>query len=207
MSKKEFATAVLDPEHETYVVHVASLSSTLLIAFFDVHPSREPQISGLIAKETLTEVPAKYSDFADFFSPDLAIELLEYTKINTHAIDQEKSKQLPYGPIYSLALVELETPKTYIKTNLANGFICPSKSPAGALILFDKKSDGSLCLCVNYWGLNNISIKNWYPLPLVGEFLDCLGHAKQFIQLDLTSAYHRIRIKKVDKWKIAFQTW
>ena len=102
--------------------------------------------------------------------------------------------------------MELETLKTYIKTNLANGFICPSKSSANTPILFDKKPNGSLQLCVNYRGLNNITIKNRYPLPLIGESFDCLGHAKQFIQLDMTSAYHWIRIKEGDKWKTAFQT-
>ena len=86
--------------------------------------------------------------------------------------------------------MELKTLKAYIEINLANGFIRPSKSPAGAPILFDQKSDGSLRLCVDYQGLNNLTIKNRYPLPLIGELLDRLGRAKQFTQLDLTSAYH-----------------
>ena len=80
--------------------------------------------------------------------------------MNEHAIELEEDKQLPFGPIYSLGPVELETLKTYIETNLANGFIRPSKSPAGALILFNQKPDGSFRLCVDYWGLNNITIKN-----------------------------------------------
>ncbi len=58
---------------------------------------------------------------------------------------------------------------------------------------------------MDYQGLNNLIIKNWYPLPLIGEALDCLGRAKRFIQLDLTSAYHRMRIRKGDKWKMAFR--
>ena len=178
VGKKEFAAAALDPEYETYVVHVASLSSAPLVASLDVYPSRRPQISGLIAKEAPTKVPAKYSDFADVFSPDLVIELPEHTEINTHAIDLEEGKQPLYGPIYSLGPVELETLKTYIKTNLANGFIRPSKSPTGAPILFDKKPNGSLCLCVNYRGLNNLTIKNRYPFLLIGESLDRLGRAK-----------------------------
>ena len=137
-------------------------------------------MSGLIAKEAPTKDPTKYSEFADIFFPDLATEFFEYTEVNTHAIDLEEGKQPLYGPIYSLGPVELETLKTYIETNLANGFIRPSKSPAGAPILFDKKPDGSLRLCVDYRGLNNITIKNQYPLPLVGESLDRLGRAKQF---------------------------
>ena len=125
--------------------------------------------------------------------------LLEHTELNEHAIDLENGKQPPYGPIYSLGLVELETLKTYIGTHLKTRFIRPFKSPAGASILFDKKPDGSLCLCVNYRGLNNFTIKNRYPLLLIGESLDRLSWAKRFIQLDLTSAYHQMRIKKGDE--------
>ena len=103
--------------------------------------------------------------------------------------------------------MELETLKAYIETNLANEFIRPSKSPAGAPILFDQKSDGSLRLYVDYQGLNNLTIKNRYPLPLIGELLDRLERAKQFTQLDLTSAYYQMRIRKGDEWKTAFRTW
>ena len=179
MGKKEFAAAALDPEHETYVVHVASLSSTPL-ASLDVYPSRRLQISGLIVKEAPTKVPAEYLDFADVFSPDLASELPKHIGINNHAIELVDSQQPPYGPIYSLGPVELKTLKAYIETNLANGFIRPSKSLAGAPILFDRKSDGSLRLCVDYRGLNNLTIKNRYPLPLIGESLDKLGRTKRF---------------------------
>ena len=153
VGKKEFAAAALDPESETFVVHVASLSSDASPSSspLDVHPSRRPQISGLIAEEAPTKVPAEYSDFADVFSPDLASKLPKHTGINDHAIELVDNCQQPlYGPIYSVGPVELETLKVYIETNLANGFIRPSKSPAGAPILFDWKSDGSLRLCVDY---------------------------------------------------------
>ena len=101
---KEFAAAALDPEHETYVVLVGSVSSVASpnSSPLDVHPTRRPQIAGLIAEEAPTKVPIEYADFA--FSPDLASELPEHTGINDHAIK----------------LVD------------ANGFIRPSKSPAGA---------------------------------------------------------------------------
>ncbi len=102
--------------------------------------------------------------------------------------------------------MELETLKTYIETHLKPGFIRPSKSPVGASILFDKKPDSSLRLCVDYQGLNNLSIKNRYPLPLIDEALDYLGRAKRFTQLDLTSAYHPMSIREDDKWKTAFRT-
>ena len=161
----------------------------------------------MIIEEAPTKVSAKYSDFADVFSADLASELPKHTGINDHAIELVKGcQQPPYGPIYSLGPVELEVLKAYIETNLANEFIRPSKSPAKAPILFDWKSDSSLRLCVNYQGLNNFTIKNQYPLPLIRELLDRLERAKQFTQLDLTNAYHRMRICKGNEWKTAFKT-
>ena len=192
MSKKEFAAAALDLESETFVVHVASLSFDTSPNFspLDVHPFRRPQIFGLIAERAPTKVPAEYSDFADVFFPDLASELPKYTGINDHAIEPVEGQQPSYGPIYSLELVELETLKAYIETNLANRFIRPSKSPARAPILFDQRSDGSFRLCVDYRDFNNLTIKNWYLLPLIGELLDRLERAKQFTQLNLTSAYY-----------------
>ena len=199
IDKKEFAKAALDENSETFVVHVASLNMTP-----GIYPDRAAQIASLLAKEV--RIPDKYSDFANVFSEAKALVLPERTKLNEHAINLEDGKQPPYGPIYSLGPVKLETLKTYIETHLKTGFIQPSKSPAGAPILFDKKPDGSLRLCVDYRGLNNLTIKNQYPLPLIGESLDRLSRAKRFTQLDLTSVYHRMRIKEGDKGKTAFRT-
>ena len=164
------------------------------------------QVGALLFNEASTEVPAEYSNYSNVFLAENAAELPENTGMNEHAIELEEGKQPPFGPIYSLGPVELETLKTYIETNLANGFIRPSKSPVGALILFDQKSDESLRLCVDYWGLNNITIKNRYPLPLIDESLDWLGQAKQFTQLDLTNAYYQMTICEGDKWKTDFRT-
>ena len=86
----------------------------------------------------------KYSNFADVFFPEFASELPEHTEINDHVIKLVDDWQTPYEPIYSLGPVELKILKTYIETNLKNGLIRTSKSPAGALILFDKKLNGSL---------------------------------------------------------------
>ena len=136
-----------------------------------------------------------------------AAELPENTGMNEYAIKLEEGKQLPFGPIYNLGLVELETLKKYIKTNLANGFIRLSKFPTGAPILFDRKSDRRLHLCVDYWSLNNITIKNRYLLPLIGESLDWLGQTNQFTLLDLTNTYYQMRIRDCDEWKTAFRIW
>ena len=122
----------------------------------------------------------EYSDYSNVFSAENTAEFPENTEMNEHAIELEDGKPPPFGPIYSLGPVELETLKTYIKTNLVNGFIRPSKSPTGAPILSDRKPDGSLRLCIIYWGLNNITIKNRYLLPFIGESFDRLGQAKRF---------------------------
>ena len=207
---KEFVIAALDADSETFVVHVAIREQEEMA----MNPDRKAQIEAqsgaqvgaLLFDEAPTKVLAKYSNDSNVFSTENAAELPENTKMNKHAIKLEEGKQPSFGPIYSLGPIELEMLKTYIKTNLANGFIWPSKSSAGAPILFDQKSDKSLRFRVDYRGLNNIMIKNWYPLSLIGKSLNELGGAKQFTQLDLTNAYHRIKIYEGDKCKTAFRT-
>ena len=142
VGKKEFAVTALDPEHETFVVHVASFN------LVRVNLDQKSQIASLLTEEV--KILGEYSDFTDVFSEEKALILPKRTKLNEHAIDLKDGKQPPYGPIYRLGPVELETLKTYIKTHLKTGFIQPSKSPIGATILFDKKPDGIFCLCVDY---------------------------------------------------------
>ena len=99
-----------------------------------------------------------------FFLEKLANVLLEQTGAKKSTIELEPDKQPLYGPIYNLDPVELETLKTYIETNLANGFIRASNIPASTPIHFGCKSNNSFCLCVDYQGLNNFIIKNWYVI-------------------------------------------
>ena len=192
---KEFVIAALDVNSKMFVVHVVIWEREEMPVYFE----RQAQVGALLFDEALTEVPVEYSNYSNVFSAENIAKLPENTRMNEHAIELEKGKQPPFGPIYSLGSVELETFKTYIKTNLANGFIRLSKSPAGVSVLFDRKPDRSLHFCVNYWGFNNIIIKNRYPLPLIGELLDRLGRARRFTQLNLTDAYYRMRICEVDE--------
>ena len=156
--KKEFIKAALNKNSETFMVYVATLEAPL--SGMTIHPAQKAHIAALKQDEAPIKVPAKYSNFSDIFSEKKALVLPERTDLNEHAIELEGDKQPPYGPIYSLGPVELETLKAYIETYLKTGFIWPSKFPAGASILFNKKPDSSLCLCVNYQGLNNLMIKN-----------------------------------------------
>ena len=189
----------MDENSKTFVIY---------IAFFDlvprIHPDRKAQIAFFLIKKV--KILNKYSDFINVFSKGKVLILLECIELNEHAINLEDGKQPLYGPIYSLGLVELKILKTYIETHLKTGFIQPSKSLAGALILFDKKLNGSFRLCVDYQDLNNLTIKNRYFLPLIGELFDRLGWVKRFTQLDLTNIYHQMRIKEDDEWKTIFQT-
>jgi len=95
--------------------------------------------------------------------------------------------------------------KTYIEEELAKGFIRPSTSPAASGFFF-KKKDGGLRPCIDYRGLNDITIKFRYPLPLVPPALEQLRQATYFTKLDLRCAYNLIRIREGDEWKTAFST-
>ena len=91
----------------------------------------------------------------------------------------------------------------FLDENLRNGFVRPSNSSHGAPILFVKKKDGSLRLCVDFRGLNKISKKDRYPLPLI---LDSPGKAQIYTKIDLRHAYHLVRIREGDEWKTTFCT-
>ena len=102
----------------------------------------------LLAKKV--SVLAKYLDFTDVFLKKSANIFLKQNRANKYMIRLEKDKQPSYGLIYSLKPVEFETLKTYIKINLANGFIQASKLPVAASILFVRKPNNSFWLYVNY---------------------------------------------------------
>ena len=176
VTQKKYVIVALDVDRKWVMVHMAIKEQEEM----PVHYQKQAQVGALLFNEAFTEIPEKYSDYNNLFSAENAMELQENIRINKYAIKLEEGKQPPFGPIYSLGPIELETLKTYIEINLANSFIRSFKSPARALILSNRKLDGNLHLCVNYWGLNNITIKNQYPLPLVGKLLDWLGRARRF---------------------------
>src|SRR2546423_2800617 len=144
--------------------------------------------------------------FSDVFSTHHAESLAPHRGETDLAIDIQEGKHPPYGPLYPLSPAELEALREYLEENLRKGFIRLSKSPAGAPILFVPKHDGTLRLCVDYRGLNGITIKNRYPLPLISEIMDRVSGATWFSKIDLKDAYYRIRIKVGDEWKTAFRT-
>ena len=175
IDKREFVAVALNADNKIFMVYIMALAEPITMP---IYPSCQAQVSSLTSEET--GIPTEYSNFSNVFFSDSAAELPEHNGINDHPINLLDDKQSPYDLIYSLGLVELGTLKTYIEANLVSGFIRPSKSPTDAPILFVQKKDGSLCLCIDYQKLNNLIIKNCYPLLLIGESLDCLNPAKHF---------------------------
>ena len=118
---------------------------------------------------------------------------------------EEGATPLP-GRLYSLSPFELNTLRKFINENLSTSFICPTSSSLAAPVLFVKKKDGSLQLCVDYQGLNKLTQKDYYPLPLISDLLDSPSHAKVYTKIDLWHAYHLVCIANGNKWKTAFRT-
>ena len=150
-------------------------------------------------------IPKKYQEYADVFDKVKASVLPKHRPYDC-PIDLQPGKEPPWGPIYNLSPTELEVLRAYIDENLASGFIRHSKSPAGAPIFFVKKKDGSLRLVVDYRGLNKVTIRNRYALPLISSLLERIGGAKHFTKIDLRGAYNLVRIRPGDEWKTAFRT-
>jgi hypothetical protein len=107
---------------------------------------------------------------------------------------------------YRMAASELAELKKQLEELQQSGFIRPSSSPWGAPVLFVKKKDGSMRMCVDYRGLNEVTIKNKYPLPRIDDLFDQLKGAKYFSKIDLRSGYHQLKIKESDIPKMAFVT-
>ena len=101
---------------------------------------------------------------------------------------------------------ELLVLKEYIEENVVKGFIRHPSSPARAHVLFVKKADGSLHFCADYRGLNEMTIKNRYPVQLIQETLARLQKARWYTKLDLRDGYYHLRIAEGEEWKTAFQT-
>jgi hypothetical protein len=119
------------------------------------------------------QVPTEYYNYLDVFSKRKGTTLPP-RRHHDHRIDLMDNSSPPFGPIYSLSKVEQLALRKFLDENLSNHFIRPSQLSAGAPILFIKKKDGSLRLAVDYRGLNKITKKDQYPLPLIPDLLDRL---------------------------------
>ncbi|KAH0672805.1 hypothetical protein KY290_025037 [Solanum tuberosum] len=109
-------------------------------------------------------------------------------------------------PPYRMAPAELKELKEQLKDLLEKGFIRPSHSPWGAPVLFEKKKDGSLRMCIDYRQLNKVTVKNRYPLPRIDDLFDQLHGASHFSKIDLQSGYHQVKVRECDILKTTFRT-
>lgn len=107
---------------------------------------------------------------------------------------------------YRMALAELKELKEQLQELLDKGLIRPSVSPWGAPVLFVKKKDGLMRLCIDHRELNRVTIKNKYPLPRIDDLFDQLQGACYFSKIDPRSGYHQLRVKKEDGENTAFRT-
>lgn len=153
----------------------------------------------------ISNVPACYHGLREVFNKTKATSLPPHRPYDC-AIDLMPGTVPPKSRLYSLSAPERSAMEKYINESLAAGLIRPSSSPAGAGFFFVPKKDGSLRPCIDYRGLNDITIKNRYPLPLMSSAFELLQGATVFTKLDLRSAYHLVRMKEGDEWKTAFNT-
>ncbi len=121
-------------------------------------------------------------------------------------IDLKEGVQPVFGPIDNLLQDEFLTFWKYINKNLENGIIRHSKSLDGVINIFVKKNNGFLRMCVNYYGLNRLTINNQYLLPLMSRLSDQLSHAKMYTKIDLRGTYNLVCIWEGGKWKMLFRT-
>ena len=146
------------------------------------------------------------SEFSDVFKDPLPIGLPPERQ-EGHSIPTEPGHPPPFKPMYRLSPLEYKELQKQVTAFLEAGILEPSKSPYGAPVLFVPKPNGrGLRLCVDYRALNNITVKNRYPIPRIDDLLDAVSGSKYFTSLDLTSGYHQVLISEEDRPKTAFRT-
>ncbi|MBW0559418.1 hypothetical protein O181_099133 [Austropuccinia psidii MF-1] len=155
--------------------------------------------------ETMMEVgPSVYSQNLDVFYKVKAEKLPPHCTCDHH-IKMEGSLP-PVGVIYSLSNQESETLRAYISENVEKGFIRKRSFSTGAPVLFVKKKDGGLRLCVDYRKLNAVTRKNKYAVPAMNQILTVFNGSSIFSKIDLCGAYNLLRIKEGDEHLTCFRT-
>ncbi|TYK04282.1 pol protein [Cucumis melo var. makuwa] len=158
--------------------------------------TREPEVS-LSSEPVVREYPDVFPDELPGLPPPREIDFAIELEPDTAPISRAS---------YRMALTELKELKVQLQELLDKGFIRPSVSPWGAPVLFVKKKDGSMRLCIDYRELNKVTVKNRYLLPRIDDLFDQLQGATVFSKIDLRSGYHQLRIRDSDIPKTAFRS-
>ena len=127
-------------------------------------------------------------------------------KLWDHAIDVKEGFVPRKGKVYSLSREEREEVREFVKEQLRKGYIWPSKSPQTVPVFFVGKKNGKKRMVQDYRYLNEWTVKNNYPLPLISDVLENIGTKKVFTKMDLQWGYNNMRIKEGDEWKVVFTT-
>lgn len=144
-------------------------------------------------KETLESIPV-VQDFSEVFPEDLLGTPVD--REIEFSIDLAPDTQPISKAPYRMAPAELKELKVQLQELLKKGFIQPSSSPWGAPVLFVKKKDGTMQLCIDYRELNKVTIKNKYPLPRIDDLFDQLQGSQIFSKIDLRLGYHQLKVKR-----------
>ena len=148
-------------------------------------------------------VPEKFHRWIKVFSKK-QLERMPTQKIWDHAIDMKERFVPRKGKVYLLSREEREEVHEFIQEQLRKEYIRLSKSPQTASVFFIGKKDGKKRMVQNYRYLNEWTIKNNYPLPLISDVVENIGTKKVFTKMDLRWRYNNVQIKEEDEWKVAF---
>ena len=193
---------VIDEKNKTFVMFVRSFRDEKN-DLDEIHIERRAQINSILVKiEEKSDIKIIISKILKKFakiSNEKKIYELSTHEFDDHAINLKSNKKSLYESIYSLSEDELTVLRIYLNKHLKNDFIRSSIFAAETSILFVKKKNENLRLCVNYRNLNLLIIKNRYFLSLIDENLDRFNKIRIYTNLDMIAAYNKLRIKKNDK--------
>src|SRR5882757_8011837 len=150
-------------------------------------------------------IPEYLKEFTSVFSK-ASFDNLPESREWDHAIEIVPGSKTSACKVYPMSPSEQKELDVFLKENLETGRIRPSKSPMASPVFFIKKKDGALRLVQDYQPLNNITVKNKYPLPLISELINKLQGAKYFTKLDVRWGFNNVHMKVGDEWKAAFRT-
>jgi hypothetical protein len=163
------------------------------------------------SEKVCKKLPKKLKGLERCFNNDKGTAIPPHQPGRDHAIplekdEQRKERNVPWEPLYGMSREKLLVLKKTLTDLLDKGWIRASSSAAEAPVLFVKKPGERLRFCVDYRALNAITFQNRYPLPLIRKTLKRLAKARYYTKMDVRAAFHKLRIKEGNKWKIAFRT-
>ena len=209
IESKKLIIDVLNDKKKTFVMFVRAFNDEK-IDLNEIHIERRVQINSILLKiKKKSNIKITISEILKKF-----VEIIEKNKIyklsnhesDDHSINLKSNKKFLYDFIYFLSENELTILRIYFDKHLKNDFIRFFTFLVEIFILFVKKKNESLRLCVNYRDLNFLIIKNRYFLSLINENFDRLNKIRIYTNIDIIIAYNKLRIKKNDEWKTTFRT-